>query len=321
MSAKLRLEYQVRSTKRRGTLRFFFFVTLYFVLGTLPSLPAQERRNAGLVVPIPSTITTEATNRLRGALYGPYRRYEDERNREPKKIGSFYLICDFNPDERDNASEDPGACQTLARYLRDLQKKQGIHVIAFVHGKVTRHAVLPVLACSEIVMSKEPPARLGKITDADKLLEELDRHAYADIPSKRIPSVLIRKMYDKNVAVIKTRQGEYREANDKARPQGEPVNGLGAGETALYDFAQARDLGICQAQLNNIDEVRRLYHLPQASLYPSLEHVIARRIVISGTLDGESKEKTKRQGQSADSGIVLRRWREPGRLRIGRVSD
>ena len=45
-------------------------------------------------------------------LYGPLRHYEDERNRDPKGIGDFYLICDFNPDKRDNASEDFGACLT-----------------------------------------------------------------------------------------------------------------------------------------------------------------------------------------------------------------
>src|SRR6185437_15501047 len=86
-------------------------------------LPAEERRNAGLVAPIPSTITTEATSRLRSALYGPLRRYEDERSRDPKDLGDFYLVCDFNPENRENASDDPGACQTLARYLRDLHKK------------------------------------------------------------------------------------------------------------------------------------------------------------------------------------------------------
>src|SRR6185437_1754836 len=89
------------------------------------ALSAEERRNAGLVAPIPSTITTDAPSRMRSALYGPLRRYEDERNRDPKSVGNFYLLCDFNPDNRDNASDDFGACLTLARCLRDLQKKQG----------------------------------------------------------------------------------------------------------------------------------------------------------------------------------------------------
>ncbi len=264
------------------------------------SLPAEERPNAGLVAPIPSVVTTEATSRLRSAVYGPLRRYEDERNRNPKNVGGFYLLCDFNPDNRANASDDFGACLTLARYLRDLQKKQGVQVIAFVHGKVTRHAVLPVLACSEIILSQEPSAQLGKIAEGDRPLEELDREAYDKLPSKRYPPVLIRKMYDKNVEVIKTRDGGYRDGHDKQRPRGEPVSGLGPGETALYSFIQARDLGLCQPiARNRIDEVRQRYHLPPSSLYPALDHVVAWRIVVSGPITGELKEKVKRRIRKA----------------------
>lgn len=225
-------------------------IVLLLALLTPGLLPAEERRNAGLVAPIPSTITTEAASRLRSAVYGPLRRYEDERNRDPKNSGGFYVICDFNADNRDNASDDFGACLTLARYLRDLQKKQGIQVVAYVHGKVTRHAVLPVLACSEIVLSKEPPAAFGKITEGERLLEELDREAYEKLSNKRYPSALVRKMYDRKVEVIKTRQGGYRDANEKPKPQGEPVSGLGPGDTVLYTFTQARELNLCQAAIS-----------------------------------------------------------------------
>jgi hypothetical protein len=222
--------------------------------------PAEQRRNAGLVAAIPTTITTEAKSRLTSILYGPLRRYEEERNRDPKGVGDFYLICDFNPDQRDNASDDPGSCQSLARYLRDLQKKQGIQVIAYVHGKVTRHAVLPVLACSEIILSQEPPAQLGKVTDGNQTLEKLDRLAYDEIPNRRLSPVLIRKMYDRNLAVIKSRDGLYHDANENPRPKGDMVPGLVVGETALYSFAQARDLGLCQPiPRNSIDEVLERY--------------------------------------------------------------
>ena len=39
-------------------------------------------------------------------------------------------------------------------------------MIAYVHGKVNAHAVLPVLACSEIILSSDPPAQLGKVAEA-----------------------------------------------------------------------------------------------------------------------------------------------------------
>lgn len=264
------------------------------------SLPAQELRNAGLIAPIPTTITTEATSRLRSALYGPLRRYEDDRNRDPKGVGNFYLLCDFNPDNRDNASEDPGACQTLARFLRDLQRQQGVQVIAFVHGKVTRHAVLPVLACSEIVMSQDPPAQLGKVADAQHPLERLDRLAYEDLANRRYSSVLIQKMYDAQVDVIRGRDGLLHDRNEKSHPAGDPISGLGPGDTALYTFEQANKLGLCQPMpCNNIDKARERYQLPRDSLYPSLDRMVAWRIVLKGPVNGEMKERVKRRIRQA----------------------
>jgi membrane-bound serine protease (ClpP class) len=290
-----------RMQNEKSRLSFCILHTAFGIGLLLPaSLPAQERRNAGLVAAIPTTITTESTSRLRSALYGPLRHYEDERNRDPKGVGNFYLLCDFNPDNRDNASDDPGACQTLARYLRDLQRKQGIQVIAFVHGNVTRHAVLPVLASSEIVMSQEPPAHLGKIADAQRPLEHLDRMAYDEITNRSYSPVLIRKMYDANVEVIKGRDNQFYEATAKPAPRGEPVSGLSRGETALYSFEQARDLGLCRpVACNNIDEALERYRLPRTSLYPTLDRHVAWRIVLKGPINGEMRERVKRRVRQA----------------------
>ncbi|HEY7327901.1 MAG TPA: NfeD family protein [Gemmataceae bacterium] len=274
---------------------------IVFCIGLLlpASLAAQERRNGGLVAPIPTTITTESTKQLKSALYGPVRHYEVERNRDPKGVGNFYLICDFNPDNHDNASDDPGACQTLARYLRDL-RNQGIQVIAFVHGNVTRHAVLPVLACSEIVMSQDPPAHLGKVADGQHPLERVDRTAYDDFANKGYPAALIRKMFDAGVEVIKGRDGKYYDANDKQAPKGEPVSGLSRGETALYSFDQASKLGLCQQMpCNNIDEALDRYRLPRTSLFPTLDRHHAWRIVLKGPINAEMIERVKRRVRQA----------------------
>ena len=88
----------------------------------------------------------------------------------------------------------------------------------------------------------------------------------------------------------------YRDGNDKPRPKGVTVAGLGAGETALYSFAQASELGLCQPiARNSLDEVRQRYHLPSGSLYPPLDHLIVWRIVVSGPLDVPLKDKVKRR--------------------------
>jgi membrane-bound ClpP family serine protease len=59
-------------------------------------------------------------------------------------------------------------------------------------------------------------------------------------------------------------------------------------------------LGLCQPiPRNSIDEVRERYQLPPASLYPALERVVAWRVVVSGPITGELKEKVKRRVRKA----------------------
>jgi membrane-bound ClpP family serine protease len=263
---------------------------------------AQEPPNAGLVLQVPASITTETTNRVRTALYGPLKRFEDVRQRDPKKAGAFKVVLDFNPDDhRRSSSEDFGACYELAKYLRSLQQ-EGIQTVAFVHGSVTRHSVLPVLACDEVFLSADPPSLIGKVVDQGKALDRVERVAYEEVVRNRKPPLaIVRKMFDRDVAVIKVPPGDkqgdrYRDANDNSRPRGEPVPGLGAGDTALYTFAQARDFGLCQqAPRDNLDEVLEACALPRSSLYQSLERTVAWRVVVAGTLNGELKEKVQRR--------------------------
>ena len=78
------------------------------------------------------------------------------------------------------------------------------------------------------------------------------------------------------------------------------MSGLGPGETVLYTFTQARDLGLCQpVARNSIDEVRERYQLPPVSLQPALDRVIAWRVVLDGPITGELKEKVKRRVRKA----------------------
>jgi hypothetical protein len=242
---------------------------------------------------------------LRTALYGPLQRFEAERGRDPNKAKDlrFRLICDFNPEGRANSSEDFGACLTLAEELRDLQKR-GVETIAFVHADVTRHAVLPVLACAESVMSKDPPSRLGRIPAPGRPLKPVERLAYEEIARNRYPLALVRKMFDRDLTVVKVPPGQkgdrYVDGNDRPRPRGEPVTDLGPGDTAFYTFTQASEFGLCQqAARNSLDEVREAYNLPRSALHTALDRVVACRVLAAGTLNGELREKVQRRVKRA----------------------
>jgi hypothetical protein len=265
--------------------------------------PAEDRPNSGLIIQVPTAITTETSARLRTTLFTPLKTFQAERAAGPQAAGVFHLVCDFNPDGRVNNSDDFGACLTLAEYLRELHKKQGVQTVAFVHGEVTRHAVLPVLACSEVVMSSEPPARLGKVSVPGRPLGKVERVAYEDGAGDRL--ALIRKMYDPAVVLFKARPGAkkgplYFDAAGNPRAEGDPVPELGPGETALYTAAQARTFGLCkQAPQNSVDDVRATYRLPRSSLSRTLDRSVAWRIPVLGTINGELKEKVQRRVRQA----------------------
>jgi membrane-bound serine protease (ClpP class) len=257
-------------------------------------LAAGEVGNTGLIVPIPTSITTDVTRRLKGTLYGPLKRYNEARRQDPEAAGTFKLVCDFTPDGRANSSDDFGACYELAKYLHGLDE-EGIQTVAWVHGDVTRHSVLPVLACREVFLSAAPVARLGQVTVPGTPLPGAERLAYEEVVRNRYPLPIVRKMYDPAVEVIKARPGDrekgtYRDGSDKPRPEGEVV--LPPGDTALYNFAQAKEYGLCQlVPCNDLDEIRRRCDLPRASLFPPLEKAVVWRLVVGGQITGKLKDQ------------------------------
>lgn len=125
------------------------------------------------------------------------------RAREPAGGGvrrGYFLIIDFNPENHSSASDDYGACYQLAKYLRSL-RQEGVTTVAFVHRSVTRHAVLPVLACQELVMSEE--ARLGDVHGT-----EYEQNYYRELIAEHYPrnQAVAWRMFDKALRVRKVRR-------------------------------------------------------------------------------------------------------------------
>ncbi|MFO0928061.1 MAG: hypothetical protein U0736_13660 [Gemmataceae bacterium] len=123
-------------------------------------LPAADAPpTEGLVVQVPNPVTTEATHRLRSLLHGPLKRFEQGAGQQG---GRFVLVCDFNPDGRRADCDDFGACHDLSSFLRSVAAgHRGVRTVAYVHGEVRRHSVLPALACNDLVFF--PTGRLGQV--------------------------------------------------------------------------------------------------------------------------------------------------------------
>jgi membrane-bound serine protease (ClpP class) len=218
---------------------------------------AGEETEPGRVLAVAAPITPDTASRLREAIDDAIKRAAPHRGQR------FKIVLDFNPDARVNSSLAFGTCCDLAEYLRKLQE-QGVHTIAYVHAEVSRHSVLPVLACSEIVFSRS--GELGDVVrDPGETLDRVKQTAYEEMARDRFPLVLVRKMFDRDLIVVRTADGDgdhYRDARDN-KP-GEPV--LLAG-TVRYTFNQASTFGICQREpRETVADVAAAYHLGRDSL-------------------------------------------------------
>lgn len=217
------------------------------------------------------------------------------------------LVFDFNPGNRSAASDDYGACYNLAKFILSLQD---VSTIAFVHQDVTGHQVLPVLACSEIVMARE--AKLGDVLQGKKgPLPRQEAGYYEDIANDRgrCPALIL-KMLDRNVEVVAANRGgapwyidKRREAEEKLKniivTSPEPV--VPAGEIGLYTGRRARELGLALRLVESRQELVQAYRLPPSSLRDPLQGrtPIARRVELRGEFTKGASESFVRRVRAA----------------------
>lgn len=246
----------------------------------------------GLFITIPNPITSDATNRVKEtvarALSGGTVRK---------------IVFDFNPSGQPASSRDFGPCFDLADFL---ERQHQITTVAFVHAKTTRHTVLPILACREIVMSSE--ASLG-----DVLPDELgspsatQEQTYSRLAGKG-REALVMKMLDKNVVLLegRTRAGGqwFLDGRKKAEAEREGIDSINpqpllpAGSLALYSSQDARKYNLCQQIRDTRQEVAELYQLPATSLREDPlqgRSPVAYKMVLRGEVNKAFDERVRRQ--------------------------
>ncbi len=251
----------------------------------------EEEADPGRVLPVAAPITPDTAGRFRETVTEALKRAEARRGQRV-----FKLILDFNPDGRANSSKDFGPCYELADFLRKLPG-QGVRTVAYVHGEVTRHSVLPVLACSEIVFSRA--GELGDVVrDPGESLDRVKRLAYEEAARDRPALALVRKMFDRDLVVVRTPEGDgerYRDAREAKA--GEPV--LLSGTTARYTFAQAVNFGICQPDpRETVADVAAAYHLGRDAIESTAaasRSPVGWLIAVDGPVNSELKERLPRR--------------------------
>lgn len=266
---------------------------------TSPAM-GQEPAADGVFVTVNNPITEGAISQIRSQV-------EAARNAPRKNLKK--VVFNFNPDGKDAATEAFGTSYDLAKYIRTL-RDNGVQTIAFVRGKTTRHTVLPVLACDELVMSSD--GRLGEVSARDRPLDQNERQVYEQFAGiGRAGPVL--KMIDKDVRLVTAQykggtiyvdlQKVLRKDPAYAEVQATNLTPVPmAAAVELYGVEQAIKYKLCHQTANTLDEVREKYGLPADALKSDKlggRAMAPVRIVLEGPVDTALREKVRRQVETA----------------------
>src|SRR5262249_3153974 len=148
----------------------------------------------------------------------------------------------------------------------------------------TKHTVLPILACREIIMSSEidpntrqSKARLGDVNRDETILGEPTRLAYKGVADKFASPDLVARMLDRNLVLkrVKTPDGprylsarsiqELEKSNQPFKVDDSIPDALQVGN-ALFDAQQALELGLSKGIKNSPAELAAALRLPRKSL-------------------------------------------------------
>jgi membrane-bound serine protease (ClpP class) len=228
-------------------------------LGQPPAQPPED----GVFITVGNPITSEVTNRVRNIAE------EAKAGKNGRVISK--IVFDFNPNDREASAPDFGPCYDLARYIKNLHN---VTTVAFVHHKVSRHTVLPVLACKELVMGAPESSWIGKVVDDPRArLDPQDVRVYEEFAGEA-RAAIIRKMLDPDVQLMKGRRNNAEFYFDQRRQADAVALGVvgaeevyPAGDVLFLNTDAAIRLGLCKLG-NKLSrrEVAEFYGLSPDSL-------------------------------------------------------
>ena len=280
------------------------------VLSAAGLAPAQNA-DSGLYVSVPNPLTSsdiaKVKNRVEGARQNPDRR--------PTTI-----IFDFNPGEKDATAPDFGVGYELADYIAT--KLHDTTTVAYVHKKVSGHAVLPVLACQQIVCG--PQGALGEVVPpGEPPLTGFRAEGYVTIVGQSRPAfvAVARKMYDPGVQLRRGQKGGaevFVDLRDRAKFTTEgirltdtaPLPAAPDMRVGLFQAPQLRELGLSKLTVETRQDLLDAYGLTAAALREDpadSRPALGVRLVLRGALDIGTKESVVRtvRGAVNDRATIL----------------
>lgn len=179
-------------------------------------------------LPITGTVDTQAKRQIEQLV-------SSDATAKPRPI---LVVEFFGKDGQQGNGSEFERCLSLARYLAS-ERLNGVRSIAFLPQTVVGHAVLPVLACEEIVIAEN--AELGEAGRDESFIDMTMRGGYTEIAERRrtIPSAVALGMLDKRLSLYKvqTTDGVSYVLEDELRELQQKT-----AVTAVETISQAGDL-------------------------------------------------------------------------------
>jgi len=266
------------------------------LLATSVSARAEEVKADGRFVPVPANLTGESVELLLDTLKDEIERFKNVNNALGIEVRrAFKIVFDFNSDNGPASSAKIDYCRILAEGIRELSSKPGVQTLAFVHGDVSRHSVLPVLACQKIIFSAK--ATLGPVLRDETPIGKIERTSYQELAVRLlgVPD-LLEKLFDRDLTIVPSKKGGWVKSDSADAAPGRPL--FESGKPAQFNFAKAKDAGLCEPDpREDRKEIVDAYNMLESTLRenPLLRGVVAARIPISGEVNGALKERLERR--------------------------
>lgn len=197
----------------------------------------------------------------------------------PKEGARSTFVFEFRP-KANTAGEgnDYSRAQSLALFLSG-ERLASVRTVAWVPVSVKGHAVLPVLACEQIIMQKD--AELGAAgSDERGSIDASVRRGYAEIADRRktVPTPVALGLLDKGLAVFKVRtpdglRYELPDSLATLRQEGKVTSEetfFQPGDPHVLSGAQMRELGFATHLADDRRSLAAALDVPAAMLQQEL---------------------------------------------------
>jgi membrane-bound ClpP family serine protease len=277
--------------------------TLWLCLGCYGY--ADDARKDGLYLTVPNPIKADTAELVR-------RRIDDAMGRQKRSIGT--IVFDFNPDELPSGTSNFGVALDFAEFIRRLNLGEPglppMTTLAYVRKAVTKHTVLPVIACSQMIFA--PDGSIGDIPPEDARKETV-RAAYRDQAKYHGSPDLVLRLLDPQLPLkrVRTPQGdrivsattiaEWKKQGKDFIVETGDLRGLEPGRV-LIDADTARGFGLAQAIHATREQLIEAVGLSRRALaedWLTDRTWVPWRIEVRGSLDAGKVQSLERRIKNA----------------------